>query len=168
MRILKSAAAAALAASLAAAVAVGPAAASAADPKPGDLEITRVNYNAVGADTAANRWQEAIYLKNASGAELDISGWVVHDTYKNAEGKHTNAYTFPDNTVVAKDGLVVVSSANGIDKTSQNATQVYYMDFKRGYNGHWLNNGGDTVYAKAGDTEVAKFVYDFDNGYYVR
>lgn len=141
-------------------------ASAAADP---DLSVTRVNYNAVGADNLGNRWQEAIYLTNTSGAELDISGWKVHDTYRNAEDEHTNAYTFPDGTTVKAGGLVVVTSAAGVNKTDPNATQVYYMDFKKGHNGHWLNNGGDTVYVKdAAGGLVTKFVYDFDNGYYVR
>ncbi|MBF8191646.1 lamin tail domain-containing protein [Nonomuraea sp. K274] len=147
-------------------------AASAASATAGpDLSVTRVNYNAVGADTAANRWQEAIYLKASSDLSepLDISGWKVHDTYANADGDHTNAYTFPAGTVVKAGGTVVVSSAAGVNKTDPNSTQVYYMDFKRGYNGHWLNNGGDTVYVeKAGGDQVTKLVYDFDNGYYVR
>lgn len=133
------------------------------------LEVTRVNYNAVGADTLANRWQEAIYLRNTTGGDLDISGWKVHDSYKNGEGEHTNAYTFPAGTTVKPGALVVVSSAAGVNKTDPNATQTYYMDFKQGLNGHWLNNGGDTVFVKKnGGGFVSKFVYDFDNGYYVR
>jgi hypothetical protein len=152
----------------AALIAVGVAgiASAAADPA---LSVTRVNYNAVGADTLANRWQEAIYLRNTSGAELDISGWKVHDSYANADGGHTNSYTFPAGTVVKAGSHVVVSSAAGVNRTDPNATQLYYMDFKRGLAGHWLNNGGDTVYVeKANGDQVTRFVYDFDNGYYVR
>ncbi|MBN6054500.1 lamin tail domain-containing protein, partial [Nonomuraea sp. RK-328] len=137
-----------------------------ADP---DLSVSRVNYNAVGADTLANRWQEAVYLKNTSGAELDISGWKVHDTYRNAEDEYSNSYAFPAGTKVKAGGLVVVTSAAGVNKTDPNATQVFYMDFKKGLNGHWLNNGGDTVFVeKANGDQVTKLVYDFDNGYYVR
>lgn len=135
------------------------------------LDITRVNYNAMGADTLANRWQEAIYLQNpaATGDPLDISGWTVHDTYKNGEGQWGNAYTFPADTKLAPGALVIVTPSNGVNKTAQNATQVYYMDFKRGYNGHFLNNGGDTVYVDNADGErITSFTYDFDNGYYVR
>lgn len=155
-----------LAAAVLALGAFGFAAAASADP---DLSVTRVNYNAVGADTLANRWQEAVYLRNTSGGELDISGWKVHDTYANADGEHTNAYTFPAGTMVKAGGQVVVSSAAGVNKTDPNATLVFYMDFKKGYNGHWLNNGGDTVYVvKANGDQVTKLVYDFDNGYYVR
>lgn len=145
-----------------------------ADPSPSPsagpaLTVTRVNYNAVGADTLGNRWQEAIYIRNTSGGELDIARWAVHDAYKNAEGKWGNSYTFPAGTKVAKNGLVVVSPAAGVNKTDPNATQVYYMDFKRGYHGHFLNNSGDTVYVDDADGKrVDSFVYDFDNGYYVR
>jgi hypothetical protein len=164
MRISKSAIL--LSAAVVAVSGFGLSASAAADP---DLSVTRVNYNAVGSDTSANRWQEAIYLKNTSGVELDISGWTVHDTYQNADDEHTNAYTFPADTKVKAGGSVVVSSAAGVNKTDPNATQVYYMDFKKGLNGHWLNNGGDTVFVeKADKTLVTKFVYDFDNGYYVR
>ncbi|AQZ67649.1 unnamed protein product [[Actinomadura] parvosata subsp. kistnae] len=164
MRIPKSATL--LSASVVALAAFGLSASATVDP---DLSVTRVNYNAVGADTTANRWQEAIYLKNTSGAELDISGWKVHDTYRNAEDEYTNAYTFPAGTTVKAGGLVVVTSAAGVNKTDPNATQAYYMDFKKGLNGHWLNNGGDTVFVeKANGDQVTKFVYDFDNGYYVR
>lgn len=142
---------------------------TAVEPAKGELKITRVNYNALGADTVANRWQEAIYVRNQTGKVLDLSGVKVHDTYKNAEGEHTNSYTFPNETSLNANSLVIVSSAAGVNKTDPNATQVYYMDFKRGYNGHWLNNGGDTVFVKSKTNKLlAKFTYDFDNGYYVR
>lgn len=147
-----------------------------ADPSPSPsagpaLTVTRVNYNAVGADTLGNRWQEAIYLRARADltASLDISGWKVHDAYKNAEGKWGNSYTFPAGTKVAKNGLIVVSPAAGVNKTNPNKTMVFYMDFKRGYHGHFLNNSGDTVYVDDADGKrVGSFVYDFDNGYYVR
>ncbi|MEU4576595.1 lamin tail domain-containing protein [Nonomuraea sp. NPDC023979] len=143
-------------------------AAAAADP---DVAITRVNYNAVGADTTGNRWQEAIYLRaRADLAEpLDVGGWTVHDSYTSASGEHTNAYTFPAGTVVKPNGLIVVSPAAGVNKTDPNATQLYYMDFKRGYRGHFINNGGDTLALDDEDgNQVARFSFDFDNGYYVR
>ncbi|WP_030506381.1 lamin tail domain-containing protein [Microbispora rosea] len=164
----------AIPAALLAVVGLAAPASAAGEPSTPALDITRVNYNAMGADTLANRWQEAIYLENPATTPLDISGWTVHDTYKNAEGQWGNAYTFPgakgsETTVVKAGGLVIVTPSNGVDKTAQNATQVYYMDFKRGYNGHFLNNGGDTVYVdKADGANVTSFTYDFDNGYYVR
>ncbi|MCG5220253.1 lamin tail domain-containing protein [Streptosporangium sp. KLBMP 9127] len=155
---------------LAAAVAVvGLAAAGASAAADPDLSVTRVNYNATGADTAANRWQEAIYLKNTSGAELEIGGWKVHDSYRNADDEHTNGYTFPAGTKVKAGGLVVVSSAAGVNKTDPNKTQAFFMDFRRGYYGHWINNGGDTLTVrKANGDVVTSFSFDFDSGYYVR
>ncbi|WP_166427498.1 lamin tail domain-containing protein [Nonomuraea mesophila] len=162
---------AAAAAVLALGLSAAPASA-AVDPAPapaGKWQVTRVNYNAKGADVLGNRWQEAAYFKNRSTTDVDISGWTVHDTYKNPSGEHTNAYTFPAGTTVKGGATVVVSSSSGVNKTDPNATQVFYMDFNRGYNGHWLNNGGDTVFLEDASGKVrAKLSYAFDNGYYVR
>lgn len=141
--------------------------AHAADP---DVSIVRVRYNANGPDTADNRWKEVVYLRaRADLAEpLDIGGWRIHDTYKNADGEWGNVYTFPAGTTVKPGGAVAVTSAAGVDKTNPNEPQGYHMDFRRGYNGHWLNNGGDIVYLdKADGTNVDSYDYDFDSGYYV-
>jgi hypothetical protein len=93
----------------------------------------------------------------------------VHDSYRNADDEYSNSYTFPAGTTLKAGSQVVVSSAAGVNKTDPNATLVFYMDFKKGLNGHWINNGGDTLTVrKAGGDVVTSFTFDFDNGYYVR
>ena len=160
--IIPAVAAAALAAATAAYAEPSP------EPEP-KVAITRVNYNAVGADTFANRWQEAIYLRNVGETTVDMSGWKVHDAYRNAEGEWGNVFTFPEGVKVKPGKLVVVTPAAGTNRTNPDETQVYYWDFRRGYNGHFLNNQGDTVYVRNKDGNlVTKFSYSFDNGYYVR
>lgn len=133
------------------------------------VQITRVSYNAVGADRWTNRWQESITIRNTSGGELDISGWTLHDAYRNPQGEHTNAFVFPSGTKVRPDGYVVVTPAACPNQTDPAKTMRFCMNFKKGYNGHFLNNKGDVVTVKNAEGEtVAQLSYDFSNGYYVR
>lgn len=58
----------------------GLAGAATADDAPA-LSIVRVGYNAAGADTTANTWQEYIDLKNVSDHAVNIEGWRTYDAW---------------------------------------------------------------------------------------
>jgi hypothetical protein len=54
--------------------------ASAADDPPA-MTIVRVGYNATGADTVQNTWQEYIDIRNVSDHAVNIAGWRTYDAW---------------------------------------------------------------------------------------
>lgn len=130
----------------------------------GDVEFVSVGTNAPGTDTNSNRNYEFSRLKNASGAALDIEGWVLHDTYQNSAGDWGNRYTFkgtalpagspfrvdhdtdpatPDRFVMPVGADLYVYNGSGIDTTPTSNTAAIYRNYV-----HHYNNGGDTLYVR--------------------
>lgn len=144
----------------------------------GDVKFAAVGTNAPGTDTNANRNAEFVRLKNASGAALDIEGWVLHDAYQNSAGDWGNRYTFkgtalpagspfrvdhdsdastPDHFVMPVGSDLYVYNGSGIDTTPTSNTAAIYRNFK-----HVYNNGGDTLYVRTSadaTSFVAKYKY---------
>jgi len=177
---------AALAAALLAAAA--PAPASAAEP---ELEIVRVGYNAAGPDTLQNRWQEYVDLRNVSDDAVNVKGWFVQDRW--AHSKYGNKAKASDcNTAIFtkealpyldtdadddgnEDGLwlpkghyIRIYTGGAQDLSNNNVHSMAINKPSCGYNGHFWNNTGDTVYVKRADGSlVTSFSYDFKQGYWV-
>jgi len=144
----------------------------------GDVKFAAVGTNAPGTDTNANRNAEFVRLKNASGAALDIEGWVLHDSYQNSAGDWGNRYTFkgtslpagspfrvdhdsnpatPDHFVMPVGADLYVYNGSGIDSTPTSNTAALYRNFK-----HVYNNGGDTLYVRTSNdatSYVARYKY---------
>jgi hypothetical protein len=171
MRINKSAILAA--AFLTAAVLVGiPAAASTAAGPIDHLSITQVGYNANGADTWWNRNKE--YVEITASDNVDVNGLVVADSWAKANvsdnAEKCNTWTITalpggGTTLLPGEKIRVYSGSGTAVKVG--GTFRLFMNSKCGYRGHYLNNGGDTVWlSQAGNEEW--FSYNFDNGYYVK
>lgn len=144
----------------------------------GDVEFVAVGTNAPGKDTSANENNEFARLKNASGAALDVEGWILHDTYQNAAGDWGNRFTFkgtslpagspfrvdhdsdpatPDRFVMPVGADVYVYNGSGIDTTPTSNTAAIYRNYK-----HHHNNGGDTLYVRTSadaTSYVARYKY---------
>ncbi len=140
----------------------------------GKLRITEYGSNAVGVDTAANRNQEFVRLTNLSGAPVDVTGWILHDTYQNSAGDFGNRYVFTvadlpasspfradhdsdpataDHFVVPAGGEVYVYQGSGTDTTPANTTAAIYRNHK-----HIWNNAGDTIYLRDASGTVVHWV----------
>lgn len=163
------------------------------------LSIVRVGYNAAGADTATNVWQEYVDIYNASGKAVDVAGWAVYDAWAWEHRKDNpagcNTITFrkatgprdaggfqhlgsdnPDTKDEETKGLwlpkgeyIRVYTGGEPDTTVNNWHSVAINKPKCGYQGHYLNNAGDTVRLVDVDGKVVdEFTYDFRGGYYVR
>lgn len=138
---------------------------SGASANPSNVNKVRVweyGHNAVGTDTSANRNQEFVRLRNVSGEEIDVTGWILHDTYQNSEGDWGNKYVFkttdlPAGSPFLKDGRFVmppgsdvyIYNGSGTDPTPTNTTAAIYRNYKH----HW-NNAGDTIYLRDADGTV--------------
>jgi len=135
----------------------------------GKLRITEYGFNAVGVDKSSNRNEEFVRLSNPTSAPVDVTGWVLHDTYQNAAGDYGNRYTFrvddlpagspfrstEGRFVVPAGGQVYIYNGSGVDTTPTNNTAAIYRNFK-----HMWNNGGDTIYLRDTDgTVVARVTY---------
>lgn len=66
-----------------------------------DIVVSEINYNSLPGYNPGD-WVEIL---NRSGAEKDISGWIMRD------GKTNNIYVMPNGTVLANGGRVVVSDS---------------------------------------------------------
>ena len=91
-----------------------------------DVYISEISFNpctAQGDDTAC----EYIVLSNATGADVDISGWTIGNGF---------TYTFPAGTIVPANG----SLSLGISSMCA----VFAFDLSGGWGGN-LNNTGETV-----------------------
>lgn len=163
-----------------------------------ELEIVKVGYNANGADNSSNRWKEYIDLKNTSGHAVNVKGWSTQDAWAdNANGNtpdagDCNTAVFsagsgaayfqhlgadnPDTPAVETEGLwlpagqfIRVYSGGSVDTQNNSWHSIALNKSACGYQGHYLGNGGDSIFLKNADGDlVTKFTYDFDNGYYIR
>jgi hypothetical protein len=133
----------------------------------GKLRIMEYGSNAPGKDTTSNRNAEFVRLVNVSGAAVDVTGWILHDSYRTAGGDWGNRYTFrvddlPTGSpfrsaegrfVVPAGGQVYVYNGSGADTTPTNTTAAIYRDFK-----HVYNNGGDSLYLRDADGQIVTWV----------
>ncbi|MBB2914885.1 putative transglutaminase-like cysteine proteinase [Streptosporangium becharense] len=123
----------ALALALVLAAALGLTASATAETTP-DMRITKVNYNAVGTDTMANRNAEVVRIENKSTDPVDLTdGWKLRD-------KWGHTYTFADAAVkaVPAGGAVEVYTGAGTNATAGNVTKLFWnLPF------HVWNNSGD-------------------------
>lgn len=153
------------------------------------LSIGVIGYNALGADTMANRNAEFIDIANTSGAPVNVKGLRVTDSW--AYGKPAADVGKCNNyTVESLPGITIPSGGPDEGKLllpAGHVIRVYagageprvfgpglrwhavYMDHTCGYNGHFLNNNKpwDTVWITLGGKSEAK-PYRFDFGYWVR
>lgn len=143
-------------------------------PAKGKVAIVGFHYNANGADTLANRWKESLTFKNVSSEDLNVTGWRVHDTYKDDNGDYTNQFVIPQlggADVVLKPGeSVLVTPADGSNyKNATTGMYVFRFNFTtKGYHGHIWNNMGDTAFVEDKDHKgVTSYQYDFTKGYYL-
>jgi hypothetical protein len=144
-------------------------AAVAPDPRPA-LMITAYGSNAPGADrnkgqSGDNRNREFVRLSNTTGADLDVTGYRVHDAYRNGDGVYSNGYTMKvsdlpavslfrvdagpvgvdndDRFVMPAGSLIYLYNGDGADGNPGNLSAAIYRDFK-----HVWNNGGDDLYVR--------------------
>ncbi len=81
----------------------------------GEIYLSEIQF--IRPDNAPPR----VELFNASDESIDISGWVLGDSEE-------RGYTFPSNTMVKPEGIVVVSfggSKNDGDEVPENCTYLY-------------------------------------------
>jgi hypothetical protein len=158
----------------------------------GELKFGKVGYNANGADSQLNRWKEYIDLSNTTGDSLNVKNWFTQDAWADsangneAKPSDCNTAIFTSQALPyldtdkdndgAEDGLwlpaghtIRVYTGGADDSTNDSVHTMAVNKPKCGYNGHYLGNGGDTIYVKKADgSEVAKFSYSFEYGYWVR
>lgn len=159
----------------------------------GELKFGKVGYNANGSDTLANRWKEYIDLSNTTGAPLNVKGWFTQDAWadsangNDAKPSDCNTAIFskaalpylpedgpdvdtdPDGLWLPAGHTIRVYTAGADDATNDGLHSMALNKPSCGFNGHYLGNGGDTIYVKKADgSEVAKFSYSFEYGYWVR
>lgn len=154
---------------------VGIAGSAMADPaNVGKVRIIEYGSNAVGKDTSSNRNEEFVRLMNVSGADVDVEGWKLHDTYQDGDGGWGNAVTLsasklpesspfrkdhdsdpatPDRFVLSAGGQIYVYNGSGTDTTPTNQTAAIYRNYKH----HW-NNGGDTIYLRDNGGTVVHWI----------
>jgi streptogramin lyase len=164
-----------------------PASASTSAAAPIDsLTIGKINYNAYGSDTFANRNREFVEITNTTDVAVKVDGLLVQDawargndktsgcnTYKLEAGKLPVAADADANMLPAKATLRVYMGA-GTDEVEGTVHKVYRnMPKYCGWEGHVLNNSGknpfakwDTVWVTLDGASKAKG-YNFYFGYYV-
>ena len=148
------------------------------------LKVTRVGYNAVGADTYMNRNSE--YVDITASVTTDVKDLIVTDSWghvNNADGVGCNAYkvtTLPGGvgstdgtgtgTFLLANHTLRVYVGYGRPAASDSYHYLYMnSDYRQcGYNGHFINNMGDTLWITKGTTESDSFSFDIRRGYYVR
>lgn len=150
------------------------------------LQIGVIGYNAYGPDTAANRNQEFVDLKNVSNADVDLNGLLIQDAWARGNGRirGCNVVRFGADALPAADGGTTsllpagktVRVHMGAGKASIDRWGVYHvyrdMPVRCGYNGHVLNNKPgsnpwapwDTVWITLGGKSKSKS-YNFTGGY---
>jgi hypothetical protein len=147
-----------------------------------DLSISRVGYNANGADVWTNRNQEYVDVTNVGTVPVDVKGLTVEDSWARAAGddnpRGCNTYTVASLPgVVETDGQVLLPVGHTVRVYTGSGTaavfgtggrfHAVFMNSRCGYHGHYLNNGADTVYVSLGGA-AESLSYDFGNGYYIR
>lgn|GEM_PF-1716854 len=154
------------------------------------LVIGQVGYNAVGPDRFWNRNQEYVDVSNVGPTAVNIKGLKVYDQWaKNQGAGYTgkcNTFTVTELPGVTEtvDGELLLQPRHTIRVyVGQGTPRVFgfggrvhavYMDHGRGesagcgYNGHFLGNAHDTVYAELNGGTVKSKSWDFRRGYYLR
>lgn len=148
-------------------------------PRPA-LMVTAFGPNAPGTDDKSDRNREFVRLSNTTGMDLDVTGWKLHDAYRNGDGVYANGYTvkskdLPANSPFRKDGpdadtttgtdddlfvmpagsIMYVYNGSGDDGNPTNLSAAIYRDFVH----HW-NNGGDDIYVRnAAGAVIHKVTY---------
>jgi hypothetical protein len=120
----------ALAGALAATVMSPPAAATGHAPqRPGQLTVSSVTYDPLGADTALNYHlnREVVTITNDSGRVRLLTGWTLRD--RGSE----HVYRFP-RTRLRPDRSITVHTGRGDDSRSHRYWDLYYYAW---------DNGGD-------------------------
>lgn len=112
---------------------------------------TGLDGDANGDGTRDSSQDEFVELVNASGSELDISGWTVSD----AVGLR---HTFPANTLLAADCAVVVFGGSTPVGEFGGALVQTASEGSVGF-----NNGGDTVSVSSGAATIST-VYGSEGG----
>lgn len=108
--------------------------------------------NGDGYRDAGSAQDEFVELVNASGADLDISGWTLSD---GVGVRHT----FPAGTVVTNNcGIVVFGGGTPTGAFGGSVVQVASTTTLG------LNNGGDTVTLRFGAATVAAYTYGAEGG----
>lgn len=148
------------------------------------LTISQVGYNAVGNDREWNRNSEYVDVTNTSETDaVDVKGLVVADSWahRRADDNDNNCNTWKIDALPAagpgdagtlmlpaKHTIRVYTGAGVPKAFGENGRfHAVYMNSRCGYHGHYLNNGGDTVWISRG-ADAESFTYDFDSGYYIR
>lgn len=158
------------------------------------LKIVKVGYNANGNDVLTNRWKEYIDIRNISTGPVNVDGWFTQDAWardhrktsaddcnvavfrKAASASDERGFHHLDATGpggepglwLPKGETIRVYTGGNADATDNKLHTIALNKDKCGYNGHYLGNGGDTVYLRKADgTLVDRFSYSFEHGYYV-
>lgn len=146
------------------------------------LEIGTIGYNARGADVEGNRNNEYVDIANKTNSAINVKDLLVRDSW--AKGQNTSeagaCNTFKvtdlpgveetaDEVMLPAGHVIRVYSGAGTPKTFGfgNKWHAVYKNSTCGYNGHFWNNLGDTVWITLGSGSESKR-YDFRFGYYVR
>lgn len=140
-----------------------------------ELQIGTIGYNAVGADTYANRNKEFVDIKAV--VDFNINGLVVSDSWgrvNNPDGVGCNAFKVTDlpskdDTVLSAGHTLRVYVGSGVpsfDDIRDRYNVFMNSDDDCGYHGQFFNNLGDRAVIANG-THVESRFYGFENGYYV-
>ena len=129
-------------------------------PPPGDWIINELLADpasgaagdANGDGTRSGSADEFVEIINASGGDVDISGWTLADGF-------TVRHTFPAGTVVA-DGCAIVVFGGPTPTGAFGLAEV--QTASTGFLG--LNNGGDTVTLNNGSSDVTSVSYGSEGG----
>lgn len=109
------------------------------------VKITVMGINARGTDTLANRNSEYVWMRNVSGADVNVFGWKLIDAAGNTTSFTDD--TLPNLTAGAgtltlpAGASIIVYSGQGIDTTPDNNVHAIYRNGK-----HYINNtSGETM-----------------------
>lgn len=158
-----------------AAVVLSIVAASSASAAPGQLKITKISMDAVGADSWWNRNAEYIEITNVGDEPLNITSLKTEDGWAhgtNDSDSLCNTLTLTASNTDSSlhvDGQLVLPAGNvlrvytGAGTPNSNGTlHTAYMNngvsprSGCGYRGHYLTNNADTVYVTVGTTVISQ------------
>ncbi|GII88207.1 hypothetical protein Ssi03_61970 [Sphaerisporangium siamense] len=123
-----------------------------ADEQATGVQITRVDYNVKGVDTAANAYQEAVQIKNTGTEDASLSGWSLEDSTG-----HT--YRFPRGYTLKSGAYVYVRTGKNPAPThgwwSDPAVNLYWNRTS-----HMYGNAADSVtLLRADDTRADRVAW---------
>lgn len=137
-----------------------------------NLRITEIGYNARGADVEGNRNKEYVDIKNvaSTAVSIPVNGLKIQDQWARKTTnnvKNCNTYMVNENLVLDQNETLRVYVGYGVPNFS-GTTHFRYMNSSQdcGYNGHFINNLGDTLWVTLGENVMAKS-FNFENGYTV-